>query len=417
MTTHAREHTATTGETVITAVEAAGERYEFSVDVAGSKYDIWYQADRPLAGGAEAALVASLLPAMREGTALRVDAPIDAMLLERLDDIQGVFHAWNGQWAIPTELHRIPVAASPAEPVAYPPGRGRLAFFSGGVDSYDILVSVPSIDHLLFVGGFDIFVDDPHLPAIHERLERAARRLGKPLIHLDTNIKDLADYHVPWLTYFGAGMASAAMLLTPIASSAHIGGTIPYRQWRPNGSHPLLDHLWSTSGLRFVAEGGGYMRIDKVARIADHPVARDELRVCWAGPTEEFNCGRCEKCLRTMVMLEIVGARRHFRSFPEELDLEAVARVRVTTPYLYEDWRSAQDALRERGGPPELAEAVDACLRANVDVAAPRPAEIWDLARRDRILTEVLESSSWRLTAPLRGARRMLRSRSRRAAT
>ena len=46
-------------------------------------------------------------------------------------------------------------------------------------------------------------------------------------------------------------------------------------------------------------------RPTKVRRLVEAGVDLNELRVC--NRFTDFNCGRCEKCLRTMVALEVMG--------------------------------------------------------------------------------------------------------------
>jgi len=40
-----------------------------------------------------------------------------------------------------------------------------------------------------------------------------------------------------------------------------------------------------------------------------------------------YNCGHCRKCLMTKVTLEALGARDALKTFPSQLDLDAVASI------------------------------------------------------------------------------------------
>ena len=40
------------------------------------------------------------------------------------------------------------------------------------------------------------------------------------------------------------------------------------------------------------------------------------LRVCWKNYGRRDNCCRCEKCLRTMLMLDLLGKLGPFEAFP-----------------------------------------------------------------------------------------------------
>jgi hypothetical protein len=58
----------------------------------------------------------------------------------------------------------------------------------------------------------------------------------------------------------------------------------------------------------------------------DEPLVQQHLRVCWENHRPIGNCGACEKCLRTMLILEGHGRLETFPVFPD-----AAALVRNLT--------------------------------------------------------------------------------------
>ena len=56
--------------------------------------------------------------------------------------------------------------------------------------------------------------------------------------------------------------------------------------------------------------------MDKLRGIAEHPLVQRHLRVCWKNYGRRDNCCRCEKCLRTMLMLDALGKLGPFEAFP-----------------------------------------------------------------------------------------------------
>jgi hypothetical protein len=74
-----------------------------------------------------------------------------------------------------------------------------------------------------------------------------------------------------------------------------------------------------------VVHEGAIERTRKLAALVRDPVALEVLRVCWhdAG----FNCGKCEKCVRTRVALRLLGAPAP--TFPGKLDLADLDALRV----------------------------------------------------------------------------------------
>lgn len=66
-----------------------------------------------------------------------------------------------------------------------------------------------------------------------------------------------------------------------------------YREFPPLGSHPLLDHLWSTESREFVRDGVEATRAANVMQsVGRCPVALANLTVCWSSEPGR-HCRRC----------------------------------------------------------------------------------------------------------------------------
>jgi hypothetical protein len=83
----------------------------------------------------------------------------------------------------------------------------------------------------------------------------------------------------------------------------------------PFGSHALVDPVMSSSQVRFIHYGAGFDRFEKMAFIAQSDFALRHLHVCFRDKSDK-NCGRCEKCYRTLLALELLAAREKATSFP-----------------------------------------------------------------------------------------------------
>jgi hypothetical protein len=127
------------------------------------------------------------------------------------------------------------------------------------------------------------------------------------------------------------------------------------------GTHPGLDPLWSTETLEFVHDSALRGRLPKIALVATNPVARRTLRVCWHNPDDAYNCGRCEKCLRTMAGLVLHEALDQVETLPPRLDPEAFGSM-VVTPAQLGLWRDLRRRLAAAGHRDELLVAVDRAL-------------------------------------------------------
>ena len=308
---------------------------------------------------AEPFLAATLIPAMKAGAALELPTAISPTLLRNVVTIQDIWTSWD------RSLGRVPVSAGAAAGGEPPRGNGVAAFFSGGVDSfYTALKHRDDISALVFVHGFDVPLVNAELrSSISSALRTAAADLGKPLIEVETNLRTFSERYAPWSErYHGSALAAVALLLAPMFRRFYIPGSFPYSYLEPWASHPLLDPLWSTASLEIVHDGCEASRLEKVRAIRSSDSALRTLRVCWEDPRGARNCGHCEKCLRTMVNLELTGGLRDCPTFDRPLDLGAVARVPVPDAcarmFIEENLR----ACDELGGRPRLARALRASL-------------------------------------------------------
>ncbi len=315
-------------------------------------------------GDGNATLAATLLPAMRMGVDLTIDGPVSSRLLDGSRTIQDVFWTWD-RTLRPADAwyRRIEVTASrtTAEP-APSLGRGTAAFFTGGVDSfYTALVHREALDALVFVHGFDVPLGEAQLRAeVSRRIGRAAEMLGLPLIEIETDLRTLSDgTGVPWPDYHGAALATVALLLAPGFSRVLVPATHTYGHLEGLGSHPLIDPLWSTDEVTIVHDGADATRVDKLRALAQDPAARDHLRVCWENPDGAYNCGRCEKCVRTGAAIRIAGAEGQFPTVPPP-SLRDVAATRVTGRG--SEWHDLRAELVRTGANPRLQRAVDIAL-------------------------------------------------------
>jgi len=301
-----------------------------TVEIGDSRHEIYYRTPPgPLGEGGNVLLAATLVPAMGVGRPLRIPAPLSEKMLQGMTSIQEVLQCWYaGYESIPIEAE-----SRPDPPDSRPRGVG--CFFSAGVDSfYTLLQHQQEIDTLIHIHGFDIRLEDRALrEKVTASIRQAARDLGKDLIEVETNLRAFSDRYACWPTHqFGAALASVAHLLAPRLRKVYLPASLSYLELDPCGSHPLLDPHWSSENLEIELDGAEATRLEKVGRIAESETALNWLRVCWQNTDGAYNCGQCEKCLRTMIELELQGALQRCRTF-DRLDPRLVARIDVTNKY------------------------------------------------------------------------------------
>jgi hypothetical protein len=327
------------------------------IDLPSGGDELWFRApsDATTSVSADSFLIACLPTAM----ALRLPVVVQggvvsSRLVQGLSVVQQILCKWNREFA-PVEI-----IASVSESSAA--GHGLAAFFSGGVDSfYTVLKHRERLSSLVLVHGFDMALENAALRE-HVRgvLGHCAATMGLRLIEVETNQRALTDRFVSWpLTQFGPALASVAVLLSAVSNEVLIPASESYAHLDPCGSHPLLDPLWSTEAVVIRHDGAEASRNEKIASIGRTPAVLSSLRVCWENPDNAYNCGRCEKCLRTMIALEAVGLLKQCTAFDVPLTTAAVRRMSIPLDLMYYHVEENLQVLRSTGQHQALVRALE----------------------------------------------------------
>jgi hypothetical protein len=301
----------------------------------GRSHEIYFRFPKDyadfLAVGAEPFLCGLLVPAMSLGVRLISHIPVSATLLRGFRRAQVAVAKMY-----PTLLREVPVEA-PIRPGPFPEPAHRMgSFFSCGLDSFFTVITNrenpkpgnPPLTHLLFMRGLETVL------ALEEGAEHsaglareAARSFGLTLMEGESNLRSFFSVH--WGPWNGTGLAATAhalgrgfgVFLIPAGS----------RYWTigpPVGSHPLIDESCSTEWIRIHNDGAHCGRPNKVAAIGHNDVVLSYLRICPQNRSGPENCGRCNKCLRTMVAMEAVGALERSRTLPTRLPSDWTTQYR-----------------------------------------------------------------------------------------
>ncbi len=243
-------------------------------------------------------LAVSLFLAMYQRRPLDLTAlpPVSAGLLANVEEVQDIWCCWNPL------LRRVPILAREE---ATPLGSGTITFFSGGVDAvHSVLRRGDQAGRLVTVNGIDFDMDDAAFSHVHQRLDKLANRLGCELLTIQTNWIDYNRKNkIACSASHSACLAAIAHLLHP--SEAYIVSSHSWAALFPWGSHPLLDHHWSSEAVRLVHFGND-TRLEKIALIAQQP---DLLKLmCVCSQDSLANCGKCSRCVQTRALLSVLNA-------------------------------------------------------------------------------------------------------------
>lgn len=283
----------------------------------------WASHDVDLRASPEAAICLLAPWCALEGQALQLPAPVpDNAFLENVRAATTLMGSWWGHDPIRFVLP--PGTARLTAPTLSAPATTAL-FFSGGIDSFYSLVRNPDIGVLVFIVGFDVRL---HKRVTWEAMLRSYRELaaeqGLRFIAIATNLRDHAVLgKMRWGRYHGMLLAAATHLLREQASRWIISSSFQRDNLMPWGSHPDLDGLWSGGGVEIIHYGAEMWLDEKLGAMAGFPMVHRRLRVCYADPRAEGNCGRCEKCVRTRLIywLDLPGVR--CAGMPADLPLAA----------------------------------------------------------------------------------------------
>lgn len=297
---------------IITAPEVDGRRVRFR---AGKRH-LDYEVSEPslLSDTCDAAVVALLIPAMREGRGLDVRGPLSARLHWQLPRLQALLQS------VMPDLQAVDIVA--ADLTTRSSGGGVLTGLSGGVDSFCVLADhLDRITHLLFNdvgshagGGRALFRERVR------RLEPVAAALGLPIVRVTSNLDSF--YAKSFQQTHTLRNASVALLLSGgigqyLYASAFAYGAIcggPSKDLAT--ADPVTLPLASTEAVDLVAVGSEYTRVEKTVKVAGVALSHDALDVCVNDGHEAppINCSACWKCMRTLATLEIAGMLDRYRA-------------------------------------------------------------------------------------------------------
>ena len=286
-----------------------------------------------LKADANAFVTGCIIPALHFGERrIAVDGTVCPFLMEGLAAVMALMRVWTRQRYKPLAIE--PAGILKSADNAGEPGRHAAMFYSGGIDSIAALwrnmaqypKSHPArVRDCFFVHGFDIggvpargmkyHVFDRGVAA----MERVAAAAGVNTIAVYTNIRHLCDDRDLWLNrFFGAVLAAVAHGFSSRVNLFYIASSYDFDNLGPCGSHPMLDPEYSSYALRIRHRDADLSRLDKLRMVTRWKPGFDNFRVCLANVEDRLNCGRCEKCVRTMTGLVALGALHKTRAFVQD---------------------------------------------------------------------------------------------------
>ncbi|MCG8365248.1 MAG: hypothetical protein MJA27_18200 [Pseudanabaenales cyanobacterium] len=285
-----------------------------------SRTNLWYRVPAEYAAQITSSMdpfvIATLFLAMKRGANLHVNGEVSPSLLHNLEEFQAIWSCWK-----PEVYKKIKITAElEREQPKAEDSAGDIVAFSGGVDSCFTAFRHTAqkcgrlnrqIKAAVMFHGFDIPLERQDVfDWSCESSKRMLDSLGIKLIPMATNFSTL---RLLMNDVFGAAAASCLMLFQGIYRAGLFASSEPYQALvSPWGTHPLTDRLLSSNSFEIIHDGADFTRTQKTAQLCEWPEALSRLRVCWYGPQNDpenrgRNCGRCEKCIRTILNFRVAG--------------------------------------------------------------------------------------------------------------
>ncbi|HBF43129.1 MAG TPA: hypothetical protein DDW42_05765 [Desulfobacteraceae bacterium] len=352
--------------------EKTGERVRVTATVIWEdcdqpQKDIYIETEEPFAEdiscNPHSFLVGCLIPAMYYGERrIFLDNEICPGLKEGLETVMSLMKEWSGG-----KFNPLSIEAKTSPSVQYK-GKQRQTglFFSGGIDSLAALranrLAYPenhpgAIKDCLLVHGFDIggVVQRGMKYHVFERakaaMSKVAEDVNASLIPVYTNIRHLCDERELWLEkFFGAVLASVAHAFASRLELVFIASSYDIPNLVPCGSHPMLDPEYSSFDMRIRHRDLAMSRLEKLRLVAGWDVALQNIRVCLANVQDRLNCGKCEKCVRTMLGLLAIGALDKTAAFVEDdVSPDLLSNFSITIRHREPFYRELLEPLKARG--------------------------------------------------------------------
>jgi hypothetical protein len=296
-------------------------------------------------------LLNAFAPAMHHGEKrVQIKGKLCPQLRNGVETAVQILQHWYGKEGHPTVAIEATQGFKP--PVPRTPERTGL-FMSGGVDSLttlylnrqDFPLQHPaSIQDCLFIAGLGIGDRDAYEDSVNAIeqdsvfLSELAEREKFTLIPVNTNFSQLLKSK-SLFTYEtgGAWLAAVAHVFPDRFSKVNISSCYAIPELYPYGTHPLLDPNYSSAAISVHHEGCRLTRLEKVGVIAGWDFGLSCLRTCHFLPehhkSNTLNCGRCDKCIRTMLQLIIHGRLDRCSTFPNnDVTPEIIENMQMISP-------------------------------------------------------------------------------------
>lgn len=302
---------------------STGMRLQAEFFMGDTSNALWFEVDDKYAEfltveRADAFLVGLLVKAINEGHDIKVNGPLSERLYFTITNYLIPFIATTYK-SKPIKLYCSNLISETLDSYGAV-GTG----LSCGVDSFSTIYEhlkddCPKryqISHLTYfnVGSHGSHGGEKSRNLFNKRLQKVrqcARDLEKDLIVIDSNLSEL-------LAMEFAGMhtirnMSAVLVMQKLFKVYYYSSSVPFKDLSTEkgmGSYDIFSlNMLSTESVELFSSCATMTRLEKTKMIASMPLVQKHLNVCIK---DGYNCGKCVKCARTLLTLEVIGELEHF---------------------------------------------------------------------------------------------------------
>lgn len=298
-----------------------------TVEIDGKREILWFRVDIRYKDylcyeRGDAYLIAALNFAMRNHHDIEFDVPITGQLLFNIQNYLIPALIENNPSFYPPKI--ITEVSDEVLPNHGAVGTG----ISCGVDSLHALATKTNtcskklnITHLTFNNVGSHGRGEMARRLYKSRLEKPqlfAKEFGYEFVLSDSNLMDvIRQSHFKTHTY--SSMFPVFCLQKLFSTYYYASGGYRFNEFSLEdlptlcpGSYELLSlDTFSSPFLRIYSDGMGKSRLEKLSEVAKYPPSYKYLNVCL---DDSDNCGKCEKCVRTLLGLDLLGVLDKYKS-------------------------------------------------------------------------------------------------------
>ena len=152
----------------------------------------------------------------------------------------------------------------------------------------------------------------------------AADELGLPVYLIDSNLHTfthkVGETQVGYLAIYSCILCLQKYIKRYVASSSssyddNSKYSLSERDIDMAGyAENYMPHLISTEIFELVIDGCQYTRAEKIEKINDWDIAKKYLNVCINPKDNGYNCSCCQKCVRTLLVLETINKLEDYKN-------------------------------------------------------------------------------------------------------